>query len=124
METVNIDKGLTLKAVKEQFENWRNHRSGRQEPIPQTLWYAAAELCRTHGITHVSRALRLSYAELKKRVPTKEPSCATPQFMELDVNSFACQWHLECARSDGAKLRMSGNGRLPDVESMLGVFLS
>lgn len=123
MNTAAIIRSPQLNAVKEQFENWRGNRSSSREPIPQTLWKSAADLCRAHGITHVSRTLRLSYAELKKRVSFVEPVAAAPEFMELDVGCLTGQWHLECDRADGARLRLSGSGQLPNIENMLSAFL-
>ncbi|MBW2610932.1 MAG: hypothetical protein JRE12_01020 [Deltaproteobacteria bacterium] len=124
MNTAAIIRSPQLSAVKEQFENWRSNRISNREPIPQPLWQSAADLCRAHGITHVSRTLRLSYAELKKRVSPAEPAATAPEFMELDIGCFAGQWHLECDRADGARLRLSGSVQMPHIENMLGAFLS
>src|SRR6056297_2158026 len=91
----------SLDTVRRQFEQWRSSRTKR-EPIPQHLWDAAAELCQSHPITHVCRHLRLSFADLKKRLPSAKPSV---RFMEFNLNSLAGGWRLECDRADGARLR-------------------
>jgi hypothetical protein len=79
-------------------------------------------LCQKHPITHVSRSLRLSYSDLKRRIDhqVKEPA---PKFIELDLSGFPDKWEAECERPDGARLRVSGNGPAP-VEQMLARFLS
>lgn len=121
MEDSLNDKALTLELVEQQFEHWRETKT-RREPIPETLWEAAADLCRRHPITHVCRRLRLSFRDLKRRV-SKEKS--TPvKFMELDLSCLSAPWQIECERPDGAKLRFSGSGQPPAIDPLLARFLS
>jgi len=126
----SIDTRLTLESVQERFKSWRSRRTKR-EPIPQALWEAAGGLCRHYPISHVCRHLRLSFTELKKRVPISNP--APVQFMEFDLSESNVQrglgrsagpWHMECERPDGSKLRFSGNGQPPSIEHLLLRFLS
>lgn len=124
MEIISSNNSPAIAAVKKQFEQWRNRRVNRREPIPQELWQAAVELCKTHGITHVSRSLRLSYTELKKRIPPARCPATEIQFMQLDAGSLTRQWHMQCDRPDGGRLQMSGSGQLPDIENMMRVFLA
>lgn len=58
----------TLEEVSAQLEHWRQIKRNHREPIPKKLWQAAAELSRQHSISSVSKALRLSYTDLKKHV--------------------------------------------------------
>lgn len=130
MSNSDNDNSLTLESVQQRFEAWRISKTKR-EKIPESLWEAAAGLCRQHPITHVCRHLRLSFTDLKKRL---SPSTFTPvQFMEFDLSecnaqagpgSFTGCWQMECERPDGSKLRLSGNGQVPAVEHILGQFLS
>ncbi len=112
----------SLETVQHQFEQWRSERSSRREPIPEHLWQAAAELCRDHSISRVSRQLRLSYTELKRQVSKDGPSAG--RFMEIDLGLCAGQWQIECSRPDGSQLRMSGNGQQPAITTVLRAFLS
>ena len=64
--TLNIQP--TLEEVKNQLENWRKSKKNHRQPIPKDLWQAVADLARKHSIATVSKALRLSYADLKDRV--------------------------------------------------------
>ena len=121
MKKATLDETLMLESVEQQFETWRVNRAKR-EPIPEPLWEAAAGLCRSHPITHVCRRLRLSFTELKKRLSPSEP--APLQFMEFDLSSLSGPWHVECERPDGSKLRLSGSGKPPSIESLLDRFLS
>jgi hypothetical protein len=54
------DNTPTIETVERQFEQWRSIRAKKRKPIPQHLWQAAAQLCKTHPITHVCRRLQLS----------------------------------------------------------------
>lgn len=126
MNNPRIDAYPTLESVQQRFKIWRSRKT-RREPIPQVLWEAAAGLCRYYPISHVCRQLRLSFTELKKRVPI---SNAPPlQFVELDLASYNKQanrvdsWHMECERSDGTRLRVFGSGRPPSIEPLLNRFL-
>ncbi len=110
-----------IETVQEHFEAWRSGRANRREPIPQQLWQAAAELCRDHSISHVCRQLRLSYADLKGRVA--QDHLPPVQFVEMDMDTLAGRWQIECNRSDGSRLRIAGHGQAPAAE-MIRTFLS
>lgn len=112
--------GLTIEDVKQEFDQWRASRSNKVAPIPHRLWQAAAELCKTHRITHVCRHLRLSFSELKKHLPAKEEIA----FMELGVGGLIGQWQLTCQRPDGARLVISAPGYPPALDALIGQFLS
>lgn len=122
MNNPTIDKSLTLESVQQRFEAWRMSRTTKREPIPEPLWEAAVSLCRHYPITHVCRCLRLSFADLKKRLSIS--NSAPVQFMDLDLGCFIAPWHLECERPDGSRLRLSGSGQPPSIEHVLGQFLS
>lgn len=109
----------TLETVQQQFETWRSGKTGR-ELIPDHLWAAAVRLCRDHPLTRVSRVLRLSFHDLKKRLPGTSPV----RFMELDCSAIAGPWQLECRRSDGSQLRVTSTGPLPDLTRLLQDFLT
>lgn len=123
MDNTQPNSEITLNDIREQFKAWRLSRGSKREPIPEHLWHAAAELCKSHKISHVCRALRLSSTALKKRFSQLAPKVPT-QFMQLEVSGLAGQWCLECDRPNGARLRLSGSGSSPDIEKVLGAFLS
>lgn len=116
------DNPLTLEAVKERFEAWRAGRANKRESIPQHLWQVAAGLCREHSISRVSQQLRLSYSELKRRIP--ETPCSPEQFIEIELDTVASRWQIKCDRPDGGRLRMTGSGQPPAIDTMLKAFLS
>lgn len=112
-----------LEVVRHQFETWRKRRRCRGR-IPDALWQAAVELCREHSVWEVSRALRLNYKDLKRRVQgTRERGLAVRQcpdfgFVKLDlgapIRSPECLVEMEAP--NGSKMRMSFRGALRDVD--------
>ena len=119
---VEITTQTDMQVVQKRFEAWRSGRVSRREPIPQHLWQAAAELCRNHSITRVSRQLRLSYSDLKERVT--QDHLLPVQFVEIDMDTLAGRWQIECNRADGSRLHMVGNGQVPAIETIVRSFLS
>jgi hypothetical protein len=124
METASVNDGPTLEEVKKRFEKWRSSRSTKRELIPEPLLRSAAELCKIHGISHVSRTLRLSYAKLKKQASMIDSVPTPVEFMPLDLGCFSGQWRMECDRPDGAHLKVSGNGPMAEMKHLLDCFLS
>jgi hypothetical protein len=75
-----------LITLRRQLAGWRQSQPGRPR-LPAEVWAEAAALARTHGISRVSRTLRLSFHKLRQLV---EPSAAPPsgsptpaEFIEL-----------------------------------------
>lgn len=54
--------------LQERFGRWRANKGAGPDPIPAKLWEAAVKLCRTHGVSRVSKWLRLHHTTLKKRL--------------------------------------------------------
>jgi hypothetical protein len=57
----------TLEEVQRQFDAWRKARK-RRTSIPALLWKAAVGLAGHYSTHRISKALRLNYAELQKRI--------------------------------------------------------
>jgi len=69
-----------VQRLQERFGRWRENKGAGPEPIPAKLWEAAVKLCRTHGVSRVSRWLRLHHTTLKKRLGRRfSPSSVRPQ---------------------------------------------
>ena len=74
------DVPTDVQRLQKLFGRWRANKGAGPEPIPPKLWEAAVELCRTHGVSRVSRWLRLQHATLKKRLGRRSsPSSVRPQ---------------------------------------------
>ena len=56
-----------MQKVYRRLRRWRSTHTGRL-PIPESLWAAAAELARAHGINPTAKALHLEYGKLKQWV--------------------------------------------------------
>ena len=53
--------------LQRQLEQFRSTRPARTK-LPESLWQAAVELARQHGIYPVAHPLRLDYTPLKQRL--------------------------------------------------------
>jgi hypothetical protein len=76
-----------LARVGRRLEVWRQGRKSRRG-IPETLWTEIAGLARVHGVSAVSRALRLDYYTLQGRVReiSRAPSSSVPaEFVEMKL---------------------------------------
>ena len=68
-----------------QLEEYRRMRP-RRAKLPESIWDAAAELAREHGVYAVAQPLRLDYRGLKKRlgeVASRRPDKSKPVFVEF-----------------------------------------
>ena len=105
-----------LTHVANRFDEWRQTRTTRTEPIPQHLWEQAIALTTMFPITHVATRLRVSGGELKKRSAAHHAAQSTPAatavlgFVEVPATPL---WPLptsgieiELQRPDGTRLRM------------------
>ncbi len=54
-----------MRKVHGRFERWRKSHTGCL-PIPERLWWAAAELAKEHGVCRTAQVLRLEYGKLKR----------------------------------------------------------
>src|SRR6201987_168436 len=72
----------------DEFWSTRPHRT----KLPETLWQAAMELARRHGVYSVAHPLRLDYTGLKKRLDggrDRKKKAAKPAFVELIADHSA-----------------------------------
>jgi hypothetical protein len=110
------------------FEAWRRNRTGRW--IPDDLWGLAAELGSRYGVSRTSKALGISYYDLKKRVEAltaAEGGAARPAFVEIRPSQLSSQTEcvvVELESASGAKLRMRiTGGGAPDLAMLSRLFL-
>ena len=119
-----IESTLTLEAVAEHFERWRRNKK-RGDRIPQPLWDEAIGMVETHGVSRVTRTLRLSTTDLNKRrgivraSQRRRTSIAETAFVEVEqtpipVSDTEAVW-MELERPDGMRLRIRPS---PGVEML------
>jgi len=68
-----------------QLDQFRSSQP-RRTPLPESLWQAAVELARQHGVYAVASPLRLDYTRLKQRLngaPSPSRQATKPAFVEL-----------------------------------------
>jgi len=82
-------RSAAIERVRHRFEDWRRTRTPGRSQIPARLWAAAVTLAGQHGVYAISRALRLDYAVLKRRVAAARegesvaPAAPHPTLIEL-----------------------------------------
>jgi hypothetical protein len=103
--------------LQRQLDQFRRTQSQRTK-LPESLWQAAVELARQHGVYAVAHPLRLDYMGLKKRlggVPSVRRKVAKPAFVELIAPQAAtlegCVIEFESA--GGAKMRIHWKAAAP-----------
>ena len=116
--------------LREQLHEFRATHTPRTR-LPDSVWQAAVELARQHGVYAVAHPLRLDYVGLKQRLdrmtPTvrmqKTPATKAATFVELlappaVTNRDTCVIEFESAR--GSKLRIHWPASVPpDWPSLL-----
>jgi hypothetical protein len=103
--------------LQRQLEQFRSNRPGRKK-LPESLWEAAVELARQHGIYAVAHPLRLDYTRLKQRLsgmssqPRKQ---SKPAFVELIGNGAAAlpECVIEFESPGGGKMRIHWKAAVP-----------
>jgi|SRR5882724_1582377 hypothetical protein len=101
----------------QRLEEWRSANRPRSR-LPESIWQEAVKLAQQYGLNCTARALRLDYAQLKKRLPAR-PQRRTAQFVELIAaavpTSGRCLIEVE---STHGKLRVEMNSA-PDWNQLL-----
>jgi hypothetical protein len=97
----------------------------RGKRLPDSVWQAAVELAREHGVYCVARHLRLDYTGLKKRlggVSHRRRKTRKPTFVELIAPPSAMQGEclIEFESLRGSKVRIQWKAATsPDWMSLL-----
>ena len=99
-----------VEKLQRQLDEFRSTQPHRKK-LPETLWQAAVELARQHGVYSVAHPLRLDYVGLKKRldgVSDPKKKAAKPAFVELIADHAATMADcvIEFESSIGSKMRI------------------
>lgn len=104
-----------LEQLRHRFEEFRKTQPAYSR-LPGSLWAAATELAKQHGVNATARALRLEYNGLRKRVENqnqnqakaKRKKTGSPSFLEFVASGAKavtdCTVEVETAK--GSKLRL------------------
>jgi hypothetical protein len=99
--------------LQRQLDQFRSTQPGRTK-LPESLWQAAVELARQHGVYSVAHPLRLDYTALKKRlggVPVLRRKATKPKFVELIAPQEECV--IEFEAPSGSKMRLQWKASSP-----------
>jgi hypothetical protein len=99
--------------LERQLDQFRSTQPGRTK-LPESLWQAAVELARQHGVYSVAHPLRLDYTVLKKRlggVPVLRRKATKPEFVELIAPQEECV--IEFEAPSGNKMRVQWKASSP-----------
>jgi hypothetical protein len=97
----------------------------RRSRLPESLWSAAVELARQHGLYRVAHTLRLDYMGLKKRLngmPSGRHSASKTAFVELvtQPSTVLPECVIEFESASGGKMRIQWKAAAPpDWASLL-----
>ena len=103
--------------LQRQLDEFRSTRP-RGRKLPESVWQAAVELAREHGVYSVAHPLRLDYMRLKKRlggITHRRRKARKPAFVELiapnAVTLRECVIEFESLR--GGKVRIQWKAAVP-----------
>ncbi len=110
-----------LLELSQRLDQWRREQPPRSR-LPESLWAAAVELAKRHGLHRTTKALRLDYTGLKNRMPAAAQLAGPPPptFLELlappaaGPAEYVVEW--ESARG---RMRVAMKGATPDWASLL-----
>ena len=110
---------VAMRKVYRKLQRWRKERKGWAR-IPESLWTAAGELARQHGVNPVSRVLGLEFNRLRQMAASDRTSGArrriAPAFVEVIAapEAAAAQCAMELEGRHG-KLRIEWHGTATDL---------
>jgi hypothetical protein len=113
--TAPIPEAITQ--LQHQLEQFRSSRPARTK-LPESLWQAAVELARQHGVYAVAHPLRLDYTKLKQRlcgIPNRREKPANPAFIELlgGGPGTLAECLIEFESANGSKMRVQWKSAAP-----------
>lgn len=110
-----------LLQLSQRVEAWRSANAPRTR-LPESIWEAAVEMAQRHGLHRTTKALRMDYTRLKKRLPagTQPPQATPPAFLELLAPSARgpVEYVVELESACG-RMRVATKGAALDWASLL-----
>ena len=110
--------------LQRQLEQFRSAQPGRKK-LPESLWQAAVEVARRHGVYAVAHPLRLDYTRLKQRlggIANRRQKANQAAFIELlgDGAATLPECVIEFESANGSKMRIQWKATVPpDWASLL-----
>jgi len=121
MATAEADVPAAMRRVYRRLQRWRSKRTGR-DPIPESLWAAAVELAKEHGVFRTSQVLHLEYGKLKRLLEASgsvtSPAAPRTAFLELMAPAGLSECVIELEGPRG-KMRIQWKGATaPDLAGL------
>ena len=109
-----------LQQLSEQLEEFRRVNP-RRTRLPEPIWEAAVEMAQRHGLHCTTKALRMDYTRLKKRLPagTQPKPASLPAFLELLAPSRGPVEYVVELESACGRMRVAMKGTPLDWASLL-----
>lgn len=123
MTAAESEVPIPMKKVYRRLERWRSRRTGRSK-IPASIWTAAGELARAHGVSRVAEVLGLEFNHLKRMSQAASPALTKRRtspaaFVELiapqATGARPCMIEIEGERG---KLRIELNGTADELATI------
>lgn len=111
-----------ISQLQRQLDQFRSTQQQRTK-LPESLWQAAVDLAREHGVYAVAHPLRLDYTRLKERLGgrPRSPRGSKPAFVELlapyPVTQGECVIEIESTRGDKMRIQWKASAP-PDWEKL------
>jgi hypothetical protein len=109
-----------LQQLSERLEEWRRANPPKTR-LPEAIWEAAVEMAQRHGLHCTTKALRLDYTRLKKRLPAgaEPPKPTSPAFLELLAPTRGPVEYVVELESGSGRMRVVMKGTPLDWTSLL-----
>jgi hypothetical protein len=110
-----------LLQLKQRLEEWRLAHPPRTR-LPEAIWEAAVEMAQRHGLHCTTKALRMDYTKLKKRLlpAAQSPRPVPSAFLEMVASATTgrVEYVVEL-ESPGGRIRVALKGAALDWASLL-----
>jgi hypothetical protein len=109
-----------LQQLSERLEEWRRVNPPRTR-LPEPMWEAAVQMAQRHGLHCTTKALRMDYTRLKKRLPAgpQPPKSTSPAFLELLAPAREPMEYVVELESACGRMRVAMKGTPLDWVSLL-----
>jgi hypothetical protein len=111
-----------LLELSQRLDQWRKDQPPRTR-LPESIWAAAADMARRHGLHRTTQVLRLDYTRLKRRIAvTPQPPSGTAPATFVELLGSAAGGPVECVvewESARGRMRVALKGVTPDWTGLL-----
>ena len=111
-----------LLELSQRLDQWRKDQPPRTR-LPESIWAAAADMARRHGLHRTTSVLRLDYTRLKRKIAmTPQPPSGTAPATFVELLGPVAGGPVECVvewESARGRMRVAMKGATPDWAGLL-----